>query len=80
MEKQKIDRILYYFYILFGVTKNKKYFVFPNGECKRVYFNLIPNIVHFRDTNTDYRVVSIVAEPINKVMTYYYIKIEELFN
>lgn len=80
MKKRKIDRILYYFYRLFGVTKNRKYFVHPNGACDRVRMDIIPDIVHFRDINRDYRVVSVVAEPINKVMTYYYIKIEELFN
>lgn len=80
MKEKKTDRLMYYFYRLFGLSKNRKYLVFPNGDCNRVYMKLIPNIIHFRETNRDYSVVTVVAEPINKVMTYYYIKIEELFN
>lgn len=80
MKEKKIDRVLYYFCRFFRITRDKKYLVFPNGESERVYMKLIPNIIHYRDTNKDYSVVTIVAEPINKTMTYYYIKIEELFN
>lgn len=80
MKENKIDRILYYFCILFGITRQKKYIVYPNGEFKRIYIKNIPTIIHDRIENKDYAVVSVVSDTVNKSMIYYYIKVEELFN
>jgi hypothetical protein len=44
------------------------------------YLKSIPNIIHLRINNKDYNVISVVAEPINKAMVYYYIKTEDMIN
>lgn len=75
-----MDRILYYICRLFGIIRSKTYLVYPDGECRRSYIKNIPNIIHDRVNNKDYSIISVVGEPINKAMVYYYIKIEELFN
>lgn len=80
MKENKIDRILYYFCILFGFIRQKKFLIYPNGEIKRAYINNIPTIIHDRESNKDYAIVSVVSDTVNKAMVYYYIKIEELFN
>lgn len=80
MRENKIDRILYYFCILFGIIRQKTYVVHPNGELKRIYLKNIPTIIHDRNKNKDYAVVSVVSDTVNKSMIYYYIKVEELFN
>lgn len=80
MRENKIDRILYYFCILFGIIRQKIYVVYPNGELKRIYLKNIPTIIHDRNKNKDYAVVSVVSDTVNKSMIYYYIKVEELFN
>lgn len=80
MRENKIDRILYYFCILFGIIRQKTYVVYPNGELKRIYLKNIPTIIHDRNKNKDYAVVSVVSDTVNKSMIYYYIKVEELFN
>lgn len=80
MKERILDRILYYFCRLFGIIRSKTYIVFPDGNYSRSYLKSIPNIIHLRINNKDYNVISVVAEPINKAMVYYYIKTEDMIN
>jgi hypothetical protein len=74
------DIIVYIYCRLFGILREKKFIILPDGNYKRIYLNNIPTLIHDRNSNKDYLVIGVTSETVSPTMVYYYIKVEELLN